>query len=120
MPNSGTLVPYTDFGWALVALRMGHKVARREWVALGMDIWVVMQKGYPAGIPINKNTAEATGIPEGTLIAFRPYLLLKTNDGTFVPWTPSSVDVLAEDWVTVEEVAGSVALSGGGVGAHAA
>lgn len=98
----GSVIPYTDFGWALVALRMGHKVGRRGWSDLGMDIWVVMQKGYPAGIGINRNTADATGIAEGTVCVFRPYLLLKAHDGSFVPWTPSSVDVLSEDWVIVE------------------
>lgn len=96
-----TVVPYTDFGWALAALRQGLKVARRGWNGIGM--WVVLQKGYPAGIPMNKNTAEATGIPEGTNCVFRPYLMMKAADGSFVPWLASQSDMLAEDWGIVEE-----------------
>lgn len=50
------------------------------------------------GIPINKNTAEAIGAPEGTLVKFRPYLMIKSIDGSFVPWAPSQTDVLSDDW----------------------
>lgn len=60
--------------------------------------YVVLQKGYPDGIPINKNTAEATGIPEGTIKKFLPYLLMCTAQGDFVPWLISQTDILADDW----------------------
>jgi Protein of unknown function (DUF2829) len=86
-----------DFGAALVALKRGAKMARSGWNGKGM--WLVYQKAYPQGIPINKNTAEATGIPEGTVCKFLPYLMLKTATGEFVPWLASQTDVLAEDWV---------------------
>jgi uncharacterized protein DUF2829 len=62
-------------------------------------IWYI-KKGYPDGIPINENTAEATGLPEGTVCAFLPYIMLKTAvfSTTFVPWVPSQADILANDW----------------------
>lgn len=85
-----------NFGEALDALKRGDKITRDGWNGEGM--FVVLQKGYPDGIAINKNTAEATGIPEGTVCAFRPYLMLRSVDGSFVPWVPSVSDVLAEDW----------------------
>lgn len=87
-----------DFGVALNLLKAGYRVTRRGWN--GKDMWIVLQKGYPDGIPINKNTAEATGIEEGTVCAFRPYLMMKTADleATFVPWTISQSDALCEDW----------------------
>jgi hypothetical protein len=89
-----------DFGEALYQLRdRKNRVARKGWNAA--DQYVVFQPGYPDGIGINKNTSEATGIPEGTVCVFRPYLMLKTVDGSFVPWVPSVSDVLAEDWETV-------------------
>lgn len=88
-----------DFGAALNALKSGRKVAREGWNGKGM--FVVYQKGYPDGIAINANTAEATGIPQGTVCAFRPYLMMKAADDTFVPWVASQTDVLAEDWQTV-------------------
>lgn len=86
------------FGRALHALKHGQRVARAGWNAPGQ--FVVLQAGYPDGIPINQNTADATGIPQGTVCRFRPYLMLHTADGSFVPWAPAVSDVLAEDWVT--------------------
>ncbi|WP_149264317.1 DUF2829 domain-containing protein [Actinomadura sp. K4S16] len=85
-----------DFGYALARLRDGSRVARAGWDAPGR--WVVLQQGYPDGIAINRNTAEATGLPQGTICRFRPYLMLHDSDGAFVPWQPTMVDVLAGDW----------------------
>lgn len=87
-----------DFGWALMELRMGLKVTRRNWNGKGM--YVVLQKGYPDGIPVNQNTSDATGIPKGTVCAFLPYLMLKTiaSQPTFVPWLASQTDLLSLDW----------------------
>jgi hypothetical protein len=88
-----------DFGWAIEQLRNGVRVARQGWN--GRNMWVVYQKGYPDGIAINKNTADATGIAEGTVCRFRPYLMFKTVDDEFVPWVASQTDLLASDWVAV-------------------
>jgi hypothetical protein len=88
-----------DFGSALEALKDGTKMTRLGWNASGQ--FIVYQPGYPGGIGINSNTAKATGIPEGTVKRFRPYLMLHTAQGDFVPWAPSVSDVLAEDWSRV-------------------
>lgn len=88
-----------DFGAALKALRRGDRLARSGWN--GKKMFVVYQKGYPDGIPINANTAEATGIPQGTVCIFRPYLMMKTVDDEFVPWVISQTDALADDWEVV-------------------
>ena len=64
-------------------------------------MYIVLQPGYPDGIGINANTAEATGIPQGTVCVFRPYLMMFTADGEFVPWVASQTDLLASDWETV-------------------
>lgn len=85
-----------DFGWALEQLRMGARVSREGWNGKGM--WLVYQKAYPDGIPINDNTAQATGIPKGTICKFLPYIMMKTADGSFVPWLASQTDVLGFDW----------------------
>jgi hypothetical protein len=87
------------FGTALADLKDGKKVQRKGWNGKGM--FVVLQKAYPNGIPINQNTAEATGIAEGTVCRFLPYLMMKTADGAFVPWLASQTDILAEDWLVV-------------------
>ncbi len=89
-----------DFSRALVDCRLGMKISREGWNASGQ--YVVFQAGYPNGIPINANTASATGLPEGTICTFRPYLMLCCSDGSFVPWQPTVSDLLATDWVTVE------------------
>jgi hypothetical protein len=85
-----------NFGEALEAVKSGNLISREGWNGKGM--WLAYQKAYPQGIPINKNTAEATGVPEGTICKFLPYLMMKTVDGSFVPWLASQTDVLAEDW----------------------
>lgn len=88
-----------DFGHALNHLKNGDKVARTGWN--GKRMYIVHQPGYPDGIPINENTARATGLPQGTVCNFRPYLMMRTVDGEFVPWVASQTDLLAEDWETV-------------------
>lgn len=87
------------FSSALLALKAGKRVARRGWN--GKNMYIVKQNGYPQGIPINKNTAEATGLPEGTVCKFLPYLMMKTADNSFVPWLASQTDLMAEDWELV-------------------
>ena len=90
-----------DIGQAVAAMRSGRRVARPGWNGKGM--WLALQKGYPDGIPINKNTAEATGIPEGTALRFLPYVIMRTADGSFVPWLCSQTDLLADDWIVVAD-----------------
>lgn len=90
-----------NFSEALVHLKDGLRIARHGWNGKGM--WIVLQKAYPDGIPINKNTAEATGIPEGTVCRFLPYLMMRTAQGDFVPWLASQTDILANDWEIVEQ-----------------
>lgn len=85
-----------DFGVALQLLRGGDRVTRRGWNGKGM--YIVLQAGYPDGIPINENTSRATGLATGTVCKFRPYLMMWTADQTFVPWVASQTDVLAHDW----------------------
>jgi hypothetical protein len=92
-----------DFSEALKFCKNGHKISREGWNGPGQ--FVVLQKGYPDGIPINANTAEATGIPEGTEMKFAPYLMMLNAQGIFVPWLASQGDLLANDWVLVKSSA---------------
>ena len=89
-----------DFGLAIEAAKKGAKITRRGWNGKGM--WVVYRTGYPDGIPCNKNTADAVGIPEGSLFKVRPYLQMKCVDGSFQMWLASQSDILADDWEVVE------------------
>lgn len=88
------------FGLAIEALKKGKKVARTGWNGNGM--FVVYQKGYPNGIPCNKQTAEAWGMNEGDLFRCEPYLQIKMTNGSHSMWVPSINDCLAEDWYIVE------------------
>lgn len=65
------------FGIALEMLKKGSKVARKGWNGKGM--FVVFQKGYPDGIPCNKQTAETWGISEGDLFKCAPYLQIMVH-----------------------------------------
>lgn len=91
-----------DIGWAVREMRYhGGKVARAGWN--GKDMYLVFQRGYPEGIPINANTAQATGIPQGTVCKFLPYIMMRTATGEFVPWLASQTDLLATDWALVTD-----------------
>lgn len=91
-----------SFGAAIELAKVGLQVARAGWNGRGM--FICYQKGYPEGIPINENTAKATGFPIGTVLRFDPYLLMYTAAGTFVPWLASQTDMLASDWEVVKPV----------------
>ena len=94
-----------DFSQALLSVKASFKIARKKWInkqeAGERQIFVVYQKGYPEGIPCNKNTAEAWYLKEGDLFKCNPYLQIQNADGSHSMWSPTSDDVLAEDWVVV-------------------
>lgn len=84
-----------SFSTALSALKDGRRVRH---AGMHPDSFVVLQKGYPDGIPINKNTAEATGLPEGTICRFNPYFMIHLGDGNFSPWCVDPHALLRDDW----------------------
>ena len=86
-----------DFGMALKMLQSGVRMTRKGWNGKGLS--VVYQKGYPQGIPCNKQTAEAWGMREGELFRCEPYLQISTVDGSHAMWVPSIRDCLADDWM---------------------
>lgn len=90
-----------DFGEALKALKDGKRVSREGWN--GKGLFVVYQKGYPQGIPCNKQTAQAWGMKEGELFRCETYFQINTVDGSHAMWVPSIRDCLAEDWFVMEE-----------------
>ena len=88
-----------EFGEAIRMMKRGYRMARKGWNGKGM--FVVYQKGYPEGIPCNRNTAEAFGYDEGDIFICRPYLQMRCADGTHQMWVASQSDILAEDWYIV-------------------
>lgn len=87
------------FERAMERLRRGSRMTRADWPE---GQWVVKQDGYPEGIPINENTARATGLPQGTNCTFSPYLMVHWGDRVFVPYLPDQWDLFAEDWETCD------------------
>ena len=88
------------FGHAVEAMKQGKKVLRSGWN--GKKIPVVYQKGYPDGIPCNKQTAETWGMKEGDIFKCEPYFQIRMVNGSHSMWVPSINDVFAEDWQIVE------------------
>ena len=95
-----------SFSWALEMMKKGHKIHRSGWNGKGM--FAVLQKGYPQGIPCNKQTAEAWGIKEGDLFRCEPYMQLKMVNGSHSMWVPSVNDCLSNDWaIVVTDISGT-------------
>lgn len=95
-----------SFSWALEMMKKGHKIHRSGWNGKGM--FAVLQKGYPEGIPCNKQTAEAWGLKEGDLFRCEPYMQLKMVNGSHSMWVPSVNDCLSNDWaIVVTDICGS-------------
>jgi hypothetical protein len=85
-----------EIGEAVRRMKSGRRVERLGWNGKGM--YLAYQAGYPGGIAINENTARATGLPEGSVCRFLPYIMMRTADGSFVPWLCSQTDLLASDY----------------------
>ena len=88
-----------DIGWAIECMRDGAKVTRRAWEG-EPSAWICLSPGMPdcpadkLWAPANRQYAEQAG---GTATVL-PYLTKKTGHGNIVPWLPSQVDLLAQDW----------------------
>jgi hypothetical protein len=81
-------------------LRRGKRLGNGHWDS---GMYIVLQPGYPEGIPINKNTSDATGLPMGTVKRFRPYVMLHTLDDAFVPFVMTQSDMLSEYWFIIPD-----------------
>jgi len=89
-----------DFGYAIKAMKNGHKAQRAGWN--GKNMYVTVLPGYPEGIEVNENTQKAHKLPEGSKLIYRPYFQMMTAQGDIAMWSPSGSDALAEDWVVLE------------------
>ena len=81
-----------NFGQALEALKLGKRVARQGWNGKGM--WLIL---------INYGEKQAGHVDLGNNLgvwAINSYIGLKSAQDTFeAGWKPSSMDMLAEDWI---------------------
>lgn len=89
-----------DFSSALIALKDGYRLQRGGWNGKGMFAF------YNAGSSFSAEQSRSeimrnyrTGM--NNMVRFRPSLYLCAADGTFGQWTPSTTDILADDWSIV-------------------
>lgn len=88
-----------NFGDALKELERGNLVAREGWNGKNMFLFLV------PGSRFTVNRAPLNEIyPEGTEINYHAHIDMRTSDGTIVPWLASQTDVLAKDWVLVDNI----------------
>lgn len=91
------MVTLVNFGEALEALKQGEKVAREGWNGKGMFLYYVPANKYPYTTAIGKSIADEEGNVE-----YGAYIAMKTAQGNVVPWLASQTDVLALDWVVLD------------------
>ncbi len=83
-----------DFGGALCALKSGKRVGRAGWNGKGM--WLVL-------CDFAQDTITFPEFGDNTRHRKLPWIGMKTADGGFVPWLASQTDMLADDWMVVED-----------------
>jgi hypothetical protein len=86
-----------DIGYAIKALKTKNRVAREDWDG----DYITLLPGYPDGIEANENIQKAHRVPAGTIMKYKPYIQKFTAQGIAM-WSPSTDDMLAEDWVILE------------------
>lgn len=74
-----------NIGFAVQALKSGKRVTRPGWNGKGMYL-VYMPQTVNTGI-----------LPESGAVVLA-HVVMKTVDGTYVPWLCSQTDLLATDW----------------------
>ena len=93
-----------DFGWAIAALRAGHRVRRAGWNGKGM--WLALTPGSEipqsaARAGAAQHLAEEMGGGRAE-IRIGAHIDMRAADGTLViGWLASQTDMLAEDWEIV-------------------
>lgn len=85
-----------NFSQALEAIKIGTKMARKEWVNAKFVFLVDGSTFKVSRAPLNKF------YPDGHEVTYRAHIDMLGADGSIGTWAPSMVDILAEDWYTVE------------------
>lgn len=95
-----------NFGEAIIELKNGKKLARKNWN--GKDMFIVLMEGLKLP-PFNTqntnrkvNDRTAKWIGEDTPLDSQPYIAMFTADKKWQPgWLASQNDILSEDWMIV-------------------
>jgi len=76
------------FGTALGLLKSGCKVARDGWNGKGMFLIHMPARNIP--------------LANDEVVSVLPHILMKTVQGSYVPWLASQTDLLSTDWRLVQ------------------
>lgn len=97
-----------DFSDALQSLKSGRRLRRKGWAGAGIFVVLMPALRLPpystsdTARKVNDRTARWIG-PD-TPLDCQPYLTLGRSDGFWQPgWVPSQEDLLAEDWLIIED-----------------
>jgi hypothetical protein len=84
-----------NFGDAITLLKQGKRVARTGWNGKGM--WLRYVDLYSDKEFKVREIDPCVG-------TWLPFIVMKTADNKLVPWFASQTDVLANDWILVDDV----------------
>lgn len=88
-----------NFGLAIEAAKMGHRIARHGWNGNGMYVFLADDVEFHTDADIS----EFEGAADGVCVA--KVLVLRTAQGDMQPgWLASQSDMLSDDWYIVDEV----------------
>lgn len=96
VPEADNQAGEVCFGGALFAVKAGFLVARREWVPVGKYVAKEASRPYQGLAP--------AGLGDGVMCELAASLVMclgmmgAGNRLVFVPWTPTTLDVMAADW----------------------
>jgi len=95
-----------DFGTALHHLKSGGKVARLGWNGKDMFVWLEpgnVASGDPFRSRIGGVSTELFCTGDTGTVTRMPHMSMRTTYGaTLTGWNPTTTDVLANDWHSVE------------------
>jgi hypothetical protein len=86
-----------DWSDALRHVKRGKAVKRSGWNGKSQFIHLVGVREFP----IEAGSALSNTAPIGSMQAMEPFIAIRAQDGTNVPWLASQKDQLAEDWEIV-------------------
>ena len=91
-----------SFEWALLMLKHGVNMQRKNWNNKSMFVYLTTGSKVPA-VHFRPDTAKHifgdSKIEENITIKINPHIDMMTADGSItIGWAPSQVDMLAEDW----------------------
>ena len=84
-----------DIGFAIKELKKGNLLTRKWWNGFNIFVYYMPELKETAGTDWAKKHI-------GETVEFRACLYLKTAQGDIATWSPSTSDILADDWFVVE------------------